>query len=386
MLQGLPILSMTGGTFGIPLFVGFAVTFIMTVAVRRVAIYMHWYDLPDAGLKSHARPIPFMGGIAMLAGWVAVGIAQRFQSNAVPAVSSVVMLGGLVMAITGLIDDRIHLRPRTRLLLEALVAIALGFGTVGRGMVMAWAGATESLTLRILSLGTVGLVTTIVLLIAVLTFTTNATNLIDGLDGLCAGVCAIMGGGLTVFVWMLCERGVLSSIHAAGLITLALAQVAICLGFLCFNFNPASIFMGDSGSLLLGYNVAVILAMLGDATSPRWVMAGAVMFGFPILDTTLAVVRRWKNGRPLFVGDRSHLYDQLRDRGLTVRQTALVCYGVGTAFAGLGLLSLTIVSTPMLVGIYVAAGIVSAIALVQCGMLRVDDAAARSQKDNVGRH
>lgn len=365
---------------GPPLLIGFAVTFVMTFVVRRAAIAMRWYDLPDGGLKPHTRPIPYMGGVAMLTGWGAVQFVQQHQSDASGGVSSVVALGGLVMAMTGLVDDRIHLRPRTRVLLEALVAVALAFGGVGRGMVIALAGSTESLTLRTLSLSSAGLVATAILVIAVLTYTTNATNLIDGLDGLCAGVCAIMGAGFLALVWTLCERGVIAAMPAASLMTLCAAQIAICLGFLCFNFNPASIFMGDSGSLLLGYNVAVILVMLGDATSPRWVMAGVIIFGFPILDTTLAIVRRWKNGRPLFVGDRSHLYDQLRDRGLTVRQTALVCYAVGAGYSVLGLLSLTAISTTMLAGIYIGTACLSAIILLQCGMLRVDDAASRSSR------
>lgn len=362
----------------LPLLVGFAVTLVMTLAVRQTAIALRWFDLPDSGLKPHAKPIPYMGGVAMLVGWGGVQYVQRIQSDAGPAVSWIVGFGGIIMALTGLVDDRIHLRPRTRLLLEALVAVVLAFGAIGRSLVIHLAGATESLTMRTLSLSGVGLAATAFLLIAVLTFTTNATNLIDGLDGLCAGVCAIMGAGFFALAWMLRQRGVITEISAAGLLTLSAAQIAICLGFLCFNFNPASIFMGDSGSLLLGYNVAVMLVMIGDASSPRWVMAGVMIFGFPILDTTLAIVRRWKNGRPLFVGDRSHFYDQLRDRGLTVRRTALVCYGVGAGFAALGLVSLSALSTPALTGIYIAAGFLSAVILAQCGMLRVDDAARRS--------
>lgn len=371
-------LSRAGGAIGQPLLIGFAVTLVMTLALRKAAIAMRWYDLPDGGLKPHTRPIPYMGGIAMLCGWGAVQFVQAYQSESGATVSWIVALGGVMMAITGLVDDRIHLRPRTRLLLEAMVAVILAFGPIGRGMVMALANATESLALRSYSQLWPGPVATAVILVVVLTYTTNATNLIDGLDGLCAGVCAIMGAGYLLLVMALQERGIIKSNDAAGLLTLCAAQIAICLGFLVFNFNPASIFMGDSGSLLLGYNVAVILAMLGDATSPRWVMAGIVIFGFPILDTTLAIVRRWKNRRPLFVGDRSHLYDQLRDRGLTVKKTALVCYAIGAAFAGLGLISLMSIATGVLICVYVGLAVVCAAMLTRFGMLRVDDSASRS--------
>ncbi len=350
----------------------------MTLAVRRAAMAMHWYDLPDGGLKPHARPIPYMGGVAMLCGWGAVQVVQGYQSDTGAAVSWIVTLGGVMMAITGLVDDRIHLRPRTRLLLEALVAVVLAFGTIGRGMVMALANSTDSLTLRSYSQLWPGLVATAIILVVVLTYTTNATNLIDGLDGLCAGVCAIMGAGYLLLVMALQNSGLIMPNAAAGLLILCVAQFAICMGFLVFNFNPASIFMGDSGSLLLGYNVAVLLAMLGDASSPRWVMAGVMIFGFPILDTTLAIVRRWKNGKPLFVGDRSHLYDQLRDRGLSVKKTALVCYAIGTAFAGLGLISLLDISAGVLIGVYIGFAAACAAMLVKLGMLRVDDSASRS--------
>jgi len=378
LLSGFSTAGMWNGPTGVTLLSAFSVTFAATFAVRRLAIAIGWYDRPDAGLKSHSRPIPYLGGMAMFAGWCAASVVHFVTVGGDRSIWSALWAGGALMALTGLVDDRIHLRPRTRLILEALVAGVLALAGVGRRLPFLVTGGADSDLSRWLVQSGVGHAATVILLIGFLVYTTNATNLIDGLDGLCAGVTAIMGAGYLVLVATLRERAVLAAGPADFLVTLSAAQIAICLAFLCYNFNPASIFMGDSGSLLLGFNVAVILVMLGDATSMRWLAAGIAIFGFPILDTTLAVVRRWKNGRPLFVGDRSHLYDQLRDRGFTVRQTAMVCYLIGGAFAGLGLMALTSISTVALFSVYLTAAAVSAVALVRGGMLRVDDAAARS--------
>lgn len=379
MIPGSSISALWTTDTSLTLLAGFGVSLVATYGVRRLAMAMHWYDVPDAGLKTHSRPIPILGGVAMFAGWLVCGLMQRDALSTARTVWIALWIGGTIMALTGLIDDRIHLRPRTRLLLEALVAGVLAYAGIGRGLAFL-AVDPGSDAARWLTQSGVGHAVTVLLLIGFLTYTTNATNLIDGLDGLCAGVSAIMGAGFLILTAALIERGIMPAGTGRILLALSAAQIGICLGFLCFNFNPASIFMGDSGSLLLGYNVAAILVLLGDAASFRWLVAGTVMFGFPILDTTLAIVRRWKNGRPLFIGDRSHLYDQLRDRGLSVRQTVMACYAIGVVFAGLGLLALTMISTPILIAVYLIAAAICGGVLIRFGMLRVDDTAARSRQ------
>jgi UDP-GlcNAc:undecaprenyl-phosphate GlcNAc-1-phosphate transferase len=165
-------------------------------------------------------------------------------------------------------------------------------------------------------------------------------------------------------------------------VTIAAALLGSCLGFLRYNFNPASIFMGDSGSLLLGFNSAVLMILLGEKHRANLFIGAVMVFAFPIMDAALAIIRRWLNGRPLFRGDRSHLYDQLRDRGWSVRQTVKVCYALGLIFAILGTAAMVLSGTALAV-LYAAVAVMTAVALHRMGMLRVDDSAERGRSVSV---
>ena len=358
--------------------IAFGVAWILTAVVRRAAIALDLYDRPDAGLKSHQRPIPCLGGVAMYAGWVATLTYAYFKNSDCRSNLAYLAAGGTVMMLTGLVDDLTNIRPRTKLMWQTVAAVVLVSGGIGQNLAFSLAnGLGFGLTLSQSYLALAG---SLVLVIAVLIYATNATNLIDGLDGLCGGVTAVSGLAFTLLAAVLAQRNVIPATIGALVLALAVAQVGICFGFLCHNFNPASIFMGDSGSLLLGYNIAAMLILLGEHAPIRWPMAGVVAFGFPILDTTLAIVRRRLNGRPLFQGDRSHLYDQLRDRGWSVRKTVVVCYAIGLGFAALAALALVAaIPTLLLAAIYVTLAIACTVLLVRLGMLRVDDAAARSR-------
>jgi len=358
--------------------IAFTAAFILTPVVRRAAVTLSLYDRPDAGLKSHKTPIPCLGGVAMFGGWAATLTFAYFTNTDCRAGLAYLAAGGVVMMLTGLIDDLVNIRPRTKLLWQTIAAVILVSGGIGQNLSFSLANDLGwDLTL---SQSYVAFAVSLGLVIAILIYATNATNLIDGLDGLCSGVTAVSGLAFALLAAVLVQRDVVPAPIGAQVLALAVAQVGICLGFLCYNFNPASIFMGDSGSLLLGYNIAVILVLLGENAPIRWPIAGVVAFGFPILDTTLAIVRRRLNGRPLFQGDRSHLYDQLRDRGWSVRKTVVVCYAVGSAFAALAALALvTAIPTGLLIAIYVVVAMACAVLLVRLGMLRVDDAAARSR-------
>ncbi len=120
-------------------------------------------------------------------------------------------------------------------------------------------------------------------------------------------------------------------------IVLALSLLGAVLGFVPYNFNPASIFMGDAGSMFLGYSCATIIVLLAEEQS-KWLLAAMVMFALPILDTALAFVRRWVNRRPLFSADRHHFHHQLVARGFSIRQTVLISYALAFAFCLLGMM------------------------------------------------
>lgn len=119
---------------------------------------------------------------------------------------------------------------------------------------------------------------------------------------------------------------------------LALGMCGAALGFLPWNFNPARVFMGDAGSLLLGYNCGIMIVLFAENGDFRWVLAALMIFALPVFDTVLAMFRRWRGGRSIFEGDRSHFYDQLEERGWSVRRTVLVSYGLTAVYGMIGLL------------------------------------------------
>ncbi len=174
------------------------------------------------------------------------------------------------------------------------------------------------------------------LVIALVVGCCNATNLMDGLDGLCGGVTGIIAAGFLFLAVHIAMYNSPESIPLDALrIVLGLALLGGVLGFIPYNFNPASIFMGDTGSMFLGYAIATQIILMAEQ-QPRWLLAGMVMFALPVLDTSLAFVRRYVNKRPFFSADKHHIHHQLMARGLTVKKTVLVLYAMAIGFTLLG--------------------------------------------------
>jgi UDP-GlcNAc:undecaprenyl-phosphate GlcNAc-1-phosphate transferase len=161
----------------------------------------------------------------------------------------------------------------------------------------------------------------------------NASNLIDGLDGLLSGTTAIASVGLLVIAlgMALADDGP----RDAPRVILCLALLGACLGFLPHNFNPATIFLGDAGSLLLGFSTIVIILMLGDQGETKLVVAGLIIYAIPIIDTVLAIVRRKLAGRSISDADDQHLHHMLK-RALGVKGAVFTLYGIAAGFAVLG--------------------------------------------------
>jgi UDP-GlcNAc:undecaprenyl-phosphate/decaprenyl-phosphate GlcNAc-1-phosphate transferase len=134
-------------------------------------------------------------------------------------------------------------------------------------------------------------------------------------------------------------------------ISLALALLGAVLGFLPFNFNPASIFMGDTGSMFLGFMSGTMILLFAQDTALRWFMAAVAMFGLPMMDTALAIVRRKLNGQPVFSPDANHFHHFLVKRGLTVRQAVFVSYGVAALFVSFGVLGV-VMQARLVLGVY----------------------------------
>jgi UDP-GlcNAc:undecaprenyl-phosphate/decaprenyl-phosphate GlcNAc-1-phosphate transferase len=181
----------------------------------------------------------------------------------------------------------------------------------------------------------------------------NATNLLDGLDGLCGGVTGIIAlGFLALAIWLALWNQFPGTDELR--VALCFAMAGAVLGFLPYNIPPASIFMGDAGSMLLGFFVATMMALFCQEGNARWFIAALAVFILPILDTALAVVRRLAAGKPIFAGDRSHLYDQLVDRGMTVKQVVVLFYILAALAAAMGVVLAVFLHTHQVIPIYIA--------------------------------
>lgn len=332
------------GPFGL---VGLAVAIMATPLVARLARRLDVMDHPDQVLKPHASPVPYLGGLAIALGWtvalvVALLVGGRAGGllNVGPAGTLLPIVGGgLAMVILGLMDDVGDLPPRLRLIVSAVV-VALVMLATGAGAELANCFLAPT---GVLVEGGLAYFLSIPIAVFVVLGACNSTNLIDGLDGLCAGVIGVVGLALAVLAAS--ATAVTGGATEAALppqwahgapVLLALSLGGASLGFLFFNYHPAKIFMGDAGSLLLGYGCGMLILLLSQAGELRWLLGAIIAFGLPIFDTALALYRRWRSGKSIFTGDRSHFYDQLVQRGFSVRQTAHICYALAAAYGVAG--------------------------------------------------
>ena len=319
--------------------IGFVVAVFLTPLAIRAAHRFGVLDVPDKQLKPHAKPTPYLGGLAICAAWVLVGVVAIVSGVCRWQIMLPLLLGGMAMSILGLVDDARGVRPKMRLLVGGIV-ISLAIVLSGTGF-----GLVDSFLIGVSSMSGVGLSlpawisvpASVAICVFIILGACNSANLIDGLDGLCSGVTGIISVGFFLLashlaVWNYSDTG------DPVRLVLAIGMLGATLGFLPWNFNPAKIFMGDAGSVLLGYNCGMLIVLFGERGTTRWVIGALMIFALPVFDTALAMCRRWMAGRSIFEGDRSHFYDQLVQRGFTVRQTVLVCYALTLVYAGIGLL------------------------------------------------
>ncbi len=326
---------------------------VATPIVRALAYRFKIVDRPDDLLKPHARPIAYLGGVSIFFGltvgllafalswdkspeyWGQLTASLSAWDHATLRVNPLwnmigIWAGSLVIMLVGLCDDLFDISPKQKILGQVIAAGLLLLGGVGDRMadvVLGYLPWAFPLWLDVAASG--------VMCFVLVVCTCNATNLLDGLDGLAGGVTGIIAiGFLALAVWLAMWDHFPGSDQLRVCLCLALGGAVI--GFLPYNVPPASIFMGDAGSMLLGFFVATMMAMFCQEGTLRWLLAAMVVFALPILDTGLAVVRRMVSRKPIFTGDRSHLYDQLVDRGMTVRQVVGLFYifAALAAFAG----------------------------------------------------
>jgi len=340
-----------------------------TALCKKIAIKFGIVDRPDDLVKTHKKPIAYLGGIGMLTG-VTVGILAsigRLQGEESSGLALRWLLGilggGAIACFVGLADDLFDIKPKQKILGQVLAAAVLLLVGVAPNLYHITNLLNLSLSQNVETLLEVAIVIFFVL------GATNSLNLLDGLDGLCAGVTAIITIAMLVLSIHLATWG-FSKVGDPVRIIICLALVGGACGFLPFNRYPAKIFMGDAGSMLLGFMMAALMILFAEHI-PRWWMASIVVFGLPILDTAVALVRRVLNHRPLFVSDRGHIYDQMIDRGIPLKKTVAISYLLAGVYAVIGVM-MSQIRTRYAAVVYIIVFAVSGLVVWRKGYLKME--------------
>lgn len=309
-------------TYIVAFVVASIVAAMVTPIVRLIALRVGAVSHPG-GRHVHRATVPRLGGIAIYVAFVVPvvglfvvdsGVAVIVRREGLQAVG--LLIGATAMGLVGVVDDTRGVRAFYKLALQIVVAcVAYACGL-----------RIDAITLPVLgnvSMGVFALPVTVLWIAGIV----NAVNLIDGLDGLAAGV--VLFAGVTNFVVSVLVDSVFISVTMAAL-------VGAVLGFLLFNFNPARIFMGDSGSYLLGFVLAATALVATGSTKASTavsLLVPCLALGVPIFDTLFSMVRRYLERRPIFSPDRGHLHHRLIDMGITHRRAVLIIYAVSIVFS-----------------------------------------------------
>jgi UDP-GlcNAc:undecaprenyl-phosphate GlcNAc-1-phosphate transferase len=350
-----------------------AATYLLTPIVRRLAIMAGAMNHPR-DRDVHAIPTPRLGGLAMYGGVaVAMVVAQRLpalrRGLAGTFEIKAVLVSGLVICLIGAIDDRWGMDAFTKLAGQVFSAGLMVL--LGIQLLYIWVPGSDQVVL-----GPEAVPLTIILALCMI----NSINFIDGLDGLAAGVVAIAALALFFYSY---ELSVVFDVKRAQPATLISAVLAgVCIGFLPHNFNPARIFMGDSGSMLLGLMLAAattsgtggtidysalsaanVLALFFPLLIPVFVLA------VPFVDLVLAIARRAMAGRPVFAPDKQHLHHRLLEIGHSHRRAVLIMY-FWSALVAFGGVSMSVLERPEMVGLVVGAAALAAVLVMNVPRLR----------------
>ena len=324
----------------LPFLISFVISLALTPVVIKVGPKFGFLDIPKDNRRMHKRPMPIAGGIAIyIAATVAILVFIPLNKNILSLI-----IGSTVILISGLLDDKYSISPKAKIAFQ-----------LAAGLMIALSGSQIEFFTNIIS--TKEVVWLKYLSIPVTLFwicgITNTVNLIDGLDGLAAGVSLISA------VSLMCIA--LKMNHVAVAI-IAAAVGGSCLGFLPYNFNPAKIFMGDTGALYLGFMLSYISiqGVMKYATT-LMIFVPVLVLGVPVFDTAFAMIRRYISGKKIFDADKGHLHHRLLALGLTQRQTVLILYAISLIF---GILANVISDFDPVIGIIISLLIIILIFLV----------------------
>jgi UDP-GlcNAc:undecaprenyl-phosphate GlcNAc-1-phosphate transferase len=326
------------GWYVLVLAVAAGATAALTTPARRISEHVGYVAMPDER-KMHSKPIPYGGGAAMFLGFLAAMLAAAAVPQLRPIFTDspealgVVLAGGAIFAV-GLIDDVRDMSAPAKMAGQVLAASILYFmGVTMYEFKLPLAGFV------VLTPGIIPLITA-----AWVIALTNAINFIDGLDGLAAGVVAIGSGSLAIYGVRLMGLGLLPMDNLGPLV--AVIACGICLGFLPFNFNPARIFMGDAGSLLLGVLMAASTMVIGGRVPTTVPTSGVTFFffaplfipffilGVPLVDMAFAFIRRTARGLAFHTPDKEHIHHRLLRLGHGPRRTVVILWAWTAILSG----------------------------------------------------
>lgn len=305
-----------------------AITFLVTPIVRRISLALHVLT-PVRARDVHTVPTPRLGGVAMLCGLLGALLLSRempyfSQFYADPQVWAL-FFGSIGITFLGIIDDIYDLNWWTKLSGQVLIAAAV-----------AWQGI-QVISFPIFGMTIPSTKMSILVTVLIIVFSTNAVNFVDGLDGLAAGITMIGAGAFFIYSYLLIRLTNAQS-YASFAAMIGIVIVGVCLGFLVSNFHPATIFMGDSGSMLLGLTISCMFIVVTGQIDPLSLgrsqflpaaiplLLPLAVMALPFLDMVMAVIRRLAKGHSPFKPDRLHLHHRLLKMGHSHRRAVLVMY------------------------------------------------------------
>lgn len=312
----------------------FIIAFSATPIARRLAIKVGAVDIPKDDRRMHKKPIALMGGVAIIAGFVISVLFDSLSSSRIFSPGKELlglMTGVAIISVMGILDDIRTLNYKLKLLFQ--ITAALSVVLISGTRIMSITNPFVSEGISYFS-PLISYPLTILWIVGI----TNAINLIDGLDGLAAGVASI--SSLSLFFVSILRPDALNPALTVYTAVITAALAGSTLGFLPFNFNPAKIFMGETGSAFLGFTLGVI-SIQGTLKSYAAISITIplLVLGLPLFDTIFAIFRRIQSGKSIMQADRGHLHHRLIDMGLSQRQSVVIMY---TASAALGLCAIVL--------------------------------------------
>lgn len=296
----------------IPFLVAVVISFVATPVVIKMAKRFGFIDVPKDERRVHKKPIPLSGGLAMYISFLVSVIIFTDLSKEVIGL----LIGATIIVVSGLVDDKVGLSPKKKLAFQIIASA-----------ILVYCGVKIEFLNNPLRIGEPVIyfdLFVIPVTIFWITGITNTINLIDGLDGLAAGVS------------MICSISLSAIAYKFGYMQVAIIGMVLagsCLGFLPFNFNPAKIFMGDTGALFLGFILAYIsIEGIMKSAAVLTIIVPVLILGVPVFDTTFAMIRRKLSGKSIVEADKGHLHHRLLATGLSQRQTVLVLYAISIIF------------------------------------------------------